>query len=58
MSGSALHWFRDDLRLADNPGLAASLAHGKTLCLYILDEGKERRARGRAAQRWGSRSLA
>ena len=34
-----LFWFRDDLRLADNPGLAAAHATGKPLVTaYILDE--------------------
>jgi deoxyribodipyrimidine photo-lyase len=57
MTAAALHWFRDDLRLADNPALAAALAHGPTLCLYILDEGGDRRPLGGAALWWLSRSL-
>jgi deoxyribodipyrimidine photo-lyase len=58
MKPAALHWFRDDLRLADNPALAAAVAHGPTLCLYILDEGGDRRPLGGAASWWLSRSLA
>lgn len=54
---ASLFWFRDDLRLADNPALAAALAHGPTLCLYILDEGGDRRPLGGAARWWLSRSL-
>ncbi len=32
-------WFRDDLRLADNPALAAAIARGSPLvAVYILDD--------------------
>jgi deoxyribodipyrimidine photo-lyase len=31
-------WFRRDLRLADNPALAAAVAHGDVLPLFVLDE--------------------
>ncbi len=31
-----LHWFRNDLRLADNPALASHAAAQSLLCLYIL----------------------
>ena len=55
---ASLFWFRDDLRLADNPALASAVAHGPTLCLYILDEGGDRRPIGGAARWWLSRSLA
>jgi deoxyribodipyrimidine photo-lyase len=58
MTAASLHWFRDDLRLADNPALAAAVAHGPTLCLYILDEGGTRRPLGGASRWWLSRSLA
>jgi deoxyribodipyrimidine photo-lyase len=58
MTTTSLHWFRDDLRLADNPALATAVAHGPTLCLYILDEGGDRRTLGGAAKWWLSRSLA
>ncbi len=57
MSASSLCWFRDDLRLADNPALAAAVAGGPTLCLYVLDTGVDRRAPGGAARWWLSRSL-
>ncbi len=55
---SSLHWFRDDLRLADNPALTAAVTHGPTLSLYIVDEGGPRRAMGGASRWWLSRSLA
>jgi deoxyribodipyrimidine photo-lyase len=58
MTTPSLHWFRDDLRLADNPALAAAVTAGPTLCLYILDEGEGRRPLGGAARWWLSRSLA
>ncbi|HEY5796119.1 MAG TPA: deoxyribodipyrimidine photo-lyase [Bosea sp. (in: a-proteobacteria)] len=58
MSAPSLHWFRDDLRLADNPALTASVEHGPTLCLYILDEPGSRRALGGSSRWWLSRSLA
>jgi deoxyribodipyrimidine photo-lyase len=58
MTAASLHWFRDDLRLADNPGFAAAVAHGPALCLYVLDEGRERRPLGGAARWWLSHSLA
>jgi len=46
-------WFRNDLRLADNPALDAALASGrKILCVYIHDEqGSGLRPAG-GASRW------
>jgi deoxyribodipyrimidine photo-lyase len=38
-SPSALVWFREDLRLADNPALAAAVATGlPLLCVYLFDD--------------------
>lgn len=34
----AIHWFRQDLRLADNPALTAASRHQTVLPLYILDD--------------------
>ena len=31
-------WFRQDLRLSDNPALIESLNHGRILPIYILDD--------------------
>ena len=31
-------WFRDDLRLADHPALAAAAEEGPLICLYLRDE--------------------
>lgn len=53
----ALLWFRDDLRLSDNPALRAALDHGPLICLYILDTSTQRRPLGGAARWWLSRSL-
>ena len=35
----AIHWFRQDLRLSDNPALYKAASHGKVLPLFILDDG-------------------
>lgn len=32
-----IYWFRDDLRLRDNPGLLEAVKHGLVLPIYILD---------------------
>lgn len=53
----ALLWFRDDLRLSDNPALRAAIDQGPLICLYILDTSAERRPLGGAARWWLSRSL-
>lgn len=53
----ALLWFRDDLRLSDNPALRAAIERGPLICLYILDSSTERRPLGGAACWWLSRSL-
>lgn len=34
----AIHWFRQDLRLVDNPALSAAADWGQVLPVYILDE--------------------
>jgi deoxyribodipyrimidine photo-lyase len=56
----ALFWFRDDLRLADNPGLSAAVATGRPLVLaYILDEASQgARPLGGASKWWLDKSLA
>jgi len=38
MTGPAIVWFRQDLRLADNPALLAAIESGRTILpVYILD---------------------
>lgn len=49
----SLMWFRDDLRVADNPALSAAMAAGPTMALYILDERSAGiRPLGGAAKWW------
>jgi len=43
---AAVMWFRRDLRLADNPALAAALAEGTVTPLFVLDPGLLRGAGG------------
>lgn len=56
---AAIMWFRRDLRLADNPALAAAIATGKPLALvYILEtEAENGRAPGGASRWWLDKSL-
>ena len=39
MSQRTIVWFREDLRLADNPALTAAAAGGAVLPVYVLEEG-------------------
>ena len=49
----AIHWFRQDLRLRDNPALNAAIATGRpVLPLYILDDETPGRWRMGGASRW------
>ncbi|MGA0182220.1 MAG: cryptochrome/photolyase family protein [Candidatus Puniceispirillaceae bacterium] len=53
MSGSIqIHWFRQDLRLADNPALSAAAAKGAVLPVYILDDVNSGAYSMGAASRW------
>ena len=49
---TALVWFRQDLRLADNEALLAAIEQGPTACLYVLDDDTPGDWRIGAAQRW------
>ena len=50
---STLVWFRDDLRLADNPAFAAAVAARQPLtCVYLLDEKSPGLRPFGGAQRW------
>ncbi|WP_439575282.1 cryptochrome/photolyase family protein [Phreatobacter sp.] len=54
----AIVWFRDDLRLADNPALDAACQNGRpVVAIYILETGTGRRPLQGAAGWWLSRSL-
>ncbi|MHB2166154.1 cryptochrome/photolyase family protein [Alsobacter sp. R-9] len=60
MTQPVIVWFRDDLRLADNPALAGAVATGSpVLCVFIHDETSPGvRALGGAARWWLHHSLA
>lgn len=50
---STLVWFRQDLRLQDNPALAAAVARGRAVVpVYILDDAGAGRWRPGGAARW------
>ncbi|MFZ5537968.1 MAG: cryptochrome/photolyase family protein [Pseudomonadota bacterium] len=49
---TAIWWIRRDLRLADNPALAAALLHGPVIPLYIHAPDEEGEAAPGAASRW------
>lgn len=50
--GATLLWFREDLRITDQPALAAATAHGQpVIALYILSSNGGQRAPG-GAYRW------
>lgn len=61
MSSSApitIHWFRQDLRLADNPALAKAATEGSVLPIYILDDKNAgEQAMGGASRWWLNYSL-
>ena len=45
-------WFRQDLRLADNPALTAAAARGDVLPVFILDDASAGPDSIGAASRW------
>ncbi len=49
---TAIHWFRQDLRLADNPALRAASQRGAVLPAYILDDSNAGTQAMGAASRW------
>lgn len=55
----SLVWFRDDLRVADNPALLAAAPDGSVVALYVLDEESAGiRPLGGAAKWWLHHALA
>lgn len=48
----AICWFRQDLRLYDNPALLAASLHGKVIPVYILDEKSPKQYEMGAASKW------
>ncbi len=58
MTAHALVWFRQDLRLTDNPALTAAARHGAVTAVYILDDETPRKWKlGGASQWWLHYSL-
>lgn len=50
---TSLFWFRNDLRLTDNPALSAAFAAGRpVLCVYVLDEESDGTRPLGGASRW------
>lgn len=52
MTQKVIHWFRQDLRLHDNPSLAAAVKAGEVLAVYILDDVNAGQWRMGGASRW------
>jgi deoxyribodipyrimidine photo-lyase len=53
MSGATILWFRQDLRLADNPALAAAIAAGAAIVpVYIFSPDEEKPWPPGGASRW------
>jgi deoxyribodipyrimidine photo-lyase len=51
-SSPTIHWFRQDLRLSDNPALCAAAATGAVVPIYILDDETAGQDRMGSASRW------
>ena len=57
-SKKTIHWFRQDLRLIDNPGLSAAVEQSALLPLYIFDEVHcKKKPYGAASRCWLHHSL-
>ena len=55
---SCVFWFRQDLRLEDNPGLVAAAEEGSVLPIFIDDQDKGHEwSRGAASKVWLYHSL-
>jgi deoxyribodipyrimidine photo-lyase len=51
-SSPSIHWFRQDLRLSDNPAFSAACDVGAVLPVYILDDDNAGLDRMGSASRW------
>ena len=51
-SSPSIHWFRQDLRLSDNPAFSAACDVGSVLPVYILDDDNAGPERMGSASRW------
>ena len=47
-----IFWFRQDLRLSDNPGLVNSIANGKTMPIFIFDDENSKDYINGSASKW------
>lgn len=54
----ALHWFRNDLRLGDNPALARAATTRECIAVFVLEDNADHRPRGGASRWWLHHSLA
>ncbi len=52
MTTPVIHWFRQDLRLGDNPALVAACADGAVIPAYILDDERPGDRKMGGASRW------
>ena len=57
MSQHIIVWFRQDLRLDDNPALEAAIATRKAIIPVFIDDDKGQRPAGLMARWWRDRSL-
>jgi deoxyribodipyrimidine photo-lyase len=58
MAETTLVWLRNDLRIADNPALAAALKRGgRVVTVYVHETDKSLRPRGAASRWWLNGSL-
>jgi deoxyribodipyrimidine photo-lyase len=57
-NSKALHWFRQDLRLSDNPALHEASKHDELIPVYILDDfNSGEHSMGDASRFWLHHSL-
>ena len=47
-----IHWFRQDLRLSDNPAFSAACNKGRVLPIYIVDDTNPGELKSGAASNW------
>jgi len=52
MTTKTIFWFRQDLRLFDNPGLYAAAKSSAVMAIYILEDENPRDFRIGEASRW------
>lgn len=57
MAETALVWLRNDLRIGDNPALAAGMAHRKVIAVHVEETDPSLRTRGAASRWWLNGSL-